>query len=73
MSRTNIEIDDELIEDVMRRHRLDSKRQAVDVALRRMAASHVTTEEILALEGVGWSGDLEEIRDDDAEYGCANT
>lgn len=73
MSRTNIDIDDELIEEVMRRHRLDSKRQAVDVALRRMATSHVTTDEILALEGIGWAGDLDEIRDEHAEHGCANT
>jgi Arc/MetJ family transcription regulator len=37
MSRTNIEIDDELVERARRRYRLPSKRAAVDLALRRLA------------------------------------
>ncbi|HEX9506403.1 MAG TPA: type II toxin-antitoxin system VapB family antitoxin [Acidimicrobiia bacterium] len=62
MSRTNIEIDDELIEWVMQRYRLRTKREAVDFALRRAARKLLTTEEFLGLEGSGWDGDLEEIR-----------
>ena len=62
MSRTNIDIDDELIERVMRRYRLPSKRAAVELALRRLAGEPMSREEALAMEGTGWSGDLDELR-----------
>jgi Arc/MetJ family transcription regulator len=62
VGRTNIEIDDELVERVMRRYGLGSKRAAVDLALRRLAGDPLTGEEALALEGSGWEGDLEEMR-----------
>ena len=62
MGRTNIEIDDELIERVMRRYRLPSKRAAVELALRRLAGEPMSREEALAMEGTGWSGDLDELR-----------
>lgn len=62
MSRTNIDIDDELIQRVMQRYSLRTKREAVDFALRKLAPKPLTSEEFLALEGSGWSGDLDEIR-----------
>ena len=62
MGRTNIDIDDELIERVMRRYRLPSKRAAVDLALRRLAGEPMSREEALAMEGTGWSGDLGTLR-----------
>jgi Arc/MetJ family transcription regulator len=62
MSRTNIDIDDELIERVMRRYRLPSKRAAVELALRRLAGDPMSRDEALAMEGAGWSGDLVELR-----------
>ncbi len=62
MSRTNIDIDDDLIERVMRRYRLPSKRAAVDLALRRLAGEPMSRDEALAMEGAGWSGDLDELR-----------
>jgi Arc/MetJ family transcription regulator len=37
VSRTNIDIDDQLVAKVMRRYGLSSKRAAVDLALRRLA------------------------------------
>jgi Arc/MetJ family transcription regulator len=57
MSRTNIDIDDELIERVMHRYSLDTKREAVDFALRRLVRKPLTSEEFLALEGTGWGDD----------------
>jgi Arc/MetJ family transcription regulator len=66
MGRTNIEIDDELIERVMRRYRLPSKRAAVELALRRLAGEPMSRDEALAMEGAGWSGDLEVLRAPDA-------
>ena len=62
MGRTNIEIDDELIARVMRRYDFRTKREAVEGALRGMDIEPFTREEILELEGMGWDGDLDEMR-----------
>jgi Arc/MetJ family transcription regulator len=62
MTRTNIEIDDALVERAMRRYRLSSKRAAVDLALRRLVGDPMTREEALAMEGSGWDGDLDSMR-----------
>lgn len=62
MGRTNIEIDEELIERVMRRYGLRTKRAAVDLALRRLDVEPMTKEEALAMQGTGWEGDLDEMR-----------
>lgn len=62
MSRTNIDIDEELVQRVMRRFGLTSKRAAVDFALRRLLGEPMTRAEILAMQGVGWSGDLDRLR-----------
>lgn len=62
MGRTNIEIDDELIKRVMERHGYRSKKEAVDSALRKLDVRPATREEILAMQGMGWDGDLEQMR-----------
>lgn len=62
MTRTNIEIDDHLIDRAMRLYRLSSKREAVDLALRKLVGEPMTREEMLSAEGRGWGGDLDEMR-----------
>jgi Arc/MetJ family transcription regulator len=62
MGRTNIEIDDDLIARAMQLYRLPSKREAVDLALRKLVGEPMSREEALAMEGSGWGGDLDEIR-----------
>ena len=62
MSRTNIEIDDRLIETAMRIHGLKTKREAVDFALRKLVGNPMTREQMLAMRGTGWHGDLDEMR-----------
>jgi Arc/MetJ family transcription regulator len=62
MSRTNIDIDDRLVEIVMRRYNLSTKREAVDVALRQLVGEGLTREQALELEGSGWEGGLETLR-----------
>lgn len=62
MTRTNIEIDDVLVGRAMRLYRLRSKREAVDLALRKLVGEPMSREEILDAEGRGWAGDLDEIR-----------
>ncbi|TDI53446.1 MAG: type II toxin-antitoxin system VapB family antitoxin [Acidobacteria bacterium] len=51
MTRTNIVIDDELLEIVMHRHGLRTKTAAVDAALRALAGSPMTRTEALAMRG----------------------
>lgn len=62
MGRTNIELDDELVAEAMRRFGLRSKREAVDVALRRLVGPTLTPDFLRSLRGIGWDGDLEEMR-----------
>jgi Arc/MetJ family transcription regulator len=68
VSRTNIEIDEELIGRVMKRHGLRTKREAVDFALRSVAGVEpMTVDEALAMRGTGWGDGLEvaDLRDHD--------
>jgi Arc/MetJ family transcription regulator len=60
--RTNIEIDDELVAQAMRRYGLGTKREAVDLALRHLVGEPLTTAEALDLQGSGWEADLDELR-----------
>jgi Arc/MetJ family transcription regulator len=62
MSRTNIDIDDGLAAEVMRRFGLTTKKAAVDLALRRLVGLPLTREFLLGLEGIGWAGDLDALR-----------
>lgn len=57
VSRTNIDIDDELVDRAMRLYRLESKRAAVQLALERLVGERLTTAEILAMEGSGYPVD----------------
>ena len=65
MSRTNIEIDDELIKRVMERYGFRTKREAVDRALWNMVngIEPMTKEEMLAMRGTGWGDDGLEVSD----------
>ena len=41
---------------------LDSKRDAVNLALRRLAAEPLDVDDARRLRGSGWDGDLDEMR-----------
>ena len=63
MSRTNIELDDDLVDQVMRRFGLRTKREAVQLALERLiGGGPMTVDEQLEAEGIGWDGDLDTMR-----------
>lgn len=51
VARTNIDIDDELVAVVMRRYGLRTKKEAVDLALRRLAGEPMTPDEVLSYQG----------------------
>jgi Arc/MetJ family transcription regulator len=62
MSRTNIELDDALIAEVMRRYGVATKQEAVDLALRRLVGAPLRPEFLQSLKGVGWGGELDGLR-----------
>ena len=63
MTRTNIDIDDDLVARAMRRFGLRTKREAVHLALERILGGvPMSLEEQLDMEGVGWDGDLDAMR-----------
>ncbi len=64
MARTNIDIDDDACRRVMDRYRLATKRDAVNLALRLVAAEPMSLEQARAMRGSGWDGDLDDLRDD---------
>jgi Arc/MetJ family transcription regulator len=62
MTRTNVDIDDQACAIVMRRYQLATKRDAINFALRTLAAEPLGLEDARKLRGSGWIGDLDEIR-----------
>ncbi len=62
MSRTNIDIDEQACTEVMRRYRFATKKEAVNFALKVLAAEPLNLEEAMNMRGSGWEGDLNELR-----------
>ena len=62
MARTNVDIDNAACAEVMRRYRLPTKREAINFALRTLAAEPLGVEEARRLRGSGWEGDLDTLR-----------
>jgi Arc/MetJ family transcription regulator len=62
MSRTNIDLDDELVATAMQKYHLKTKREVVDLALRRLVGPRLTPAFLAGLRGIGWDGDLDEMR-----------
>jgi Arc/MetJ family transcription regulator len=62
MARTNIDIDEAACAVVMRRYHLESKRAAVNFALRSLASEPMDVDDARRMRGSGWEGDLDEMR-----------
>ena len=60
-TRTNIVLDEELVEKVKGLYRLPTTQAAIDFALRSLAGSF-DKRDMLDLAGTGWDGDLDEMR-----------
>lgn len=58
MSRTNIDLDDEQVALIMRRYGVFTKKDAVDLAVRRLAGQPLTIAEALAMRGAGAIADI---------------
>lgn len=62
--RTNIVIDDDLIEEVMKGFGVRTMREAVDRALRESLAFMRQQQAVEGMRGLGWEGDLDAMRTD---------
>ena len=62
MTRTNVDIDDRACAEVMRRYSLATKREAINFALRTLAAERASVDEAQSLRGTGWDGVLDTMR-----------
>ena len=60
--RTNIEIDDELLSRAMTVTGLSTKRATVEEGLRLLVRMRKQAETVAELKGLGWEGDLDEMR-----------
>jgi Arc/MetJ family transcription regulator len=60
--RTNIEIDDDLMDRAMSVAGLPTKRATVEEGLRLLIRVREQVEALDTLEGLGWDGDLAEMR-----------
>ena len=62
--RTNIVIDDQLMQEILRATGIRTKREAVELALRTLLKLHQQAQ-IRQLRGkLHWTGDLESLRND---------
>ncbi|WID98308.1 type II toxin-antitoxin system VapB family antitoxin [Bosea vestrisii] len=62
--RTNIELDDDLLAEAMEATGLPTKRATVEEALRILVREHHARRALRDLMGLGWEGDLDEMRTD---------
>lgn len=59
--RTNIDIDDELLAEAMASGERTTKKQVVEDGLRALIRARRQQQALRNLDGIGWSGDMDEI------------
>jgi Arc/MetJ family transcription regulator len=62
--RTNIDIDDELLTATMKWSGKKTKKAAVEEAMRHYTRAMIMRDIIESTRGIGWEGDLDEMRTD---------
>jgi Arc/MetJ family transcription regulator len=62
--RTNIDIDDALMERAMAATGLSTKKATVEEALRRLVDTQRRVDALERMRGTGWDGDLDAMRTD---------
>jgi len=53
-----------MVEAAMRLYGTRSKKETVDLVLRRLVGARLNLDEAIAMEGSGWEGDLDRMRED---------
>ena len=66
--RTNIEIDNELMERAMTATGKPTKKATIEEALRQVILNQELRQAIQDMKGIGWEGNLEAMRNDDVAY-----
>lgn len=61
--RTNIDIDEKLLEEAKRIAGVSTKKAAIVAALEKFVRLHRQREALDALWGIGWEGNLDEMRE----------
>lgn len=62
--RTNIEIDDDLMDEVMKITGQKTKKAAVEAAFHHVIETSKRIKALKELRGMGWEGDLDQMRND---------
>ncbi|PPQ28018.1 type II toxin-antitoxin system VapB family antitoxin [Rhodopila globiformis] len=62
--RTNIDLDDRLLKHAMAAAGQRTKKGVIEEALRRLIRAHEQKQAIEDLRGLGWEGNLDEMRAD---------
>ncbi len=73
MTRINVDIDEQACAEVMRRYRLATKQEAINYALRALAAEPLSVDEARTLRGAGWEGDLDRMRSSRSPKLCSDS
>jgi len=60
--RTNIDIDEKLLKKVSKVFGTETKKATVEEALRRALKNYEARKALEELRGIGWEGDLDEMR-----------
>lgn len=60
--RTNIDLDEQVVADLMAELGVRTKREAVDFALRDTLRARRQLKALDAMRGTGWDGDLDDMR-----------
>jgi Arc/MetJ family transcription regulator len=60
--RTNIDIDDRLLKEAMKATGQKTKKATVEEALREIVKIAAQRQALKELQGIGWDGDLDEMR-----------
>jgi Arc/MetJ family transcription regulator len=63
--RTNIEIDDSLLQQAMEIVKASTKKETVEAALRLTVQLHQQEQALKKLWGIGWDGDLAAMRENE--------
>lgn len=66
--RTNIELDDDLIAEAMELTGLPTKKATVEQALKDLVRVRRQLRAVDNLEGIGWAGDLDKMREDSKQF-----
>jgi Arc/MetJ family transcription regulator len=66
--RTNIDIDDELLSQAMIAAGQSTKRATVEEGLRLLVRVRQQVEALVELKGLGWDGELDEMRRDHPQH-----